>query len=135
VQRTTNRLAPEARSPFCARSEARTGVNGDVQQIVAQSADAADLHATVPTLLLELQTILGSLTAAVTATTERGRRPYRPGPDWPARLGELAYGVYLLADQTGVDVAQAVSGTAANLHTYARQTRATAESGWPFDAS
>ncbi len=110
-------------------------MNGDVQQVVAQSADAADLHATVPTLLLELQTILGTLTASVTATTERGRRPYRPGPDWPARLGELAYGVYLLADQTGVDVAQAVSNTAANLHAYSQQSRATSESGWPFEAS
>ena len=110
-------------------------MNGEVQQVVALSADAADLHAPVPTLLLELQTILGSLTASVTATTERGRRPYRPGPDWPSRLGELAYGVYLLADQTGVDVAQAVSNTAANLHAYAQQARATTESGWPFDAS
>jgi hypothetical protein len=110
-------------------------VNGDVQHVVAQSADAADLHATVPTLLLELQTLLGSLTASVTSTTERGRRPYRPGHDWSTRLGELAYGVYLLADQTGVDVAQAVTNTAANLHAYAQQARATKESGWPFEAS
>jgi hypothetical protein len=108
-------------------------VSGDVQRVVAHSADAADLHAPVPTLLLELQTLLGSLTSAVTATTERGRRPYRPGPDWPGRLGELAYGVYLLADQTGVDVAQAVSNTAANLHANAAHARATKDSGWPFD--
>jgi hypothetical protein len=107
----------------------------DLQARVAQSADAADLHAPVPTLLLELQTLLGALSATVTNSTGRGRRPFRPEHDWSNRLGELAYGVYLLADQTGVDVAQAVSGTAANLHAYARQTRATAESGWPFDAS
>jgi hypothetical protein len=69
----------------------------------------------------------------VTATTERGRRPYRPGPEWPGRLGELAYGVYLLADQTGVDVAKAVSDTAANLHVNAQHKRAVNESGWPFD--
>jgi hypothetical protein len=110
-------------------------VTGDVQQIVAQSADAADLHAPVPTLLLELQTLLGSLTATVTAITDRGRRPFRPGSDWPSRLGELAYGVYLLADQTGVDVPQAIANTASNLHAHARQTQAAKETGWPFEAS
>jgi hypothetical protein len=110
-------------------------VTGDVQQIVAHSADAADLHAPVPTLLLELQTLLGSLTATVTAITDRGRRPFRPGPDWPTRLGELAYGVYLLADQTGVDVSQVVARTAHNLQTHAQQTQAAKETGWPFEAS
>jgi hypothetical protein len=110
-------------------------VTGDVQQTVAQSADAADLHAPVPTLLLELQTLLGSLTATVTAITDRGRRPFRPGPDWPTRLGELAYGVYLLADQTGVDVAQVVASTATNLQVHARQNQAAQETGWPFEAS
>jgi hypothetical protein len=109
-------------------------VTGDVQQIVAQSADSADLHAPVPTLLLELQTLLGSLTATVTAITDRGRRPFRPGPDWPTRLGELAYGVYLLADQTGVDVSQVVASTAHNLHAFAQQSRAAKETGWPFEA-
>ena len=110
-------------------------MTGDVQQIVAQSADAADLHAPVPTLLLELQTLLGSLTATVTAITDRGRRPFRPGPDWPTRLGELAYGVYLLADQTGVEVSEVVASTAANLHAQAQQTQAAKETGWPFESS
>lgn len=110
-------------------------MTGDVQQIVAQSADAADLHAPVPTLLLELQTLLGSLTATVTAITDRGRRPFRPGPDWPTRLGELAYGVYLLADQTGVEVSEVVASTADNLHAHAQQTQAAKETGWPFEAS
>ena len=110
-------------------------MSGDVQQAVARSADAADLHAPAATLLLELQTLLGSLCANATAMTDRGRRPFRPGPDWATRLGELAYGVYLLADQTGVDVAQAVSSTADNLHTYAEKARAEKQTGWPFDAS
>jgi hypothetical protein len=106
----------------------------DLTQVVAQSADAADLHAPVPTLLLELQSLLGSLTATVTAGTDRGRRPFRPTPDWPARLGELAYGVYLLADQTGVDVAQAVSATAAKLHGQGQQAQASTPEGWPFES-
>lgn len=106
----------------------------ELHHVVAQSADAADLHATVPTLLLELQTLLGSLTASATASTERGRRPFRPAPDWSVRLGELAYGVYLLADQTGVDLNQAVSATAAHLAQRGRQAQATDPAGWPFEA-
>jgi hypothetical protein len=114
------------------RSEDR--VDGDVQQAVALSADAADLHAPVPMLLLELQSLLGALTATVTAITDRGRRPFRPPPDWPARLGELAYGVYLVGDHTGVDVAQAVTQTAANLRAHAQRISDADDRAWPFDA-
>ncbi|MDP9117202.1 MAG: hypothetical protein M3O28_08110 [Actinomycetota bacterium] len=109
-------------------------MSAELQAIVAQSADAADMHATVPTLLLEVQSLLGALTATVTANTERGRRPFRPGPDWPARLGELAYSVYLLGDQTGVDIAHAVTATAGGMSRQARTAQAGADQGWPFDA-
>jgi len=104
----------------------------DVQARVAQSADAADLHAPVPTLLLELQSLLGTLTATVTSETDRGRRPFRPGANWSQRLGELAYGVYLLADQSGVDVAQAVELTAQHLELRGQQAKAADQQGWPF---
>jgi hypothetical protein len=105
----------------------------DLQTRVARSADTADLHAPVPTLLLELQTLLGTLTATVTAATDRGRRPFRPDADWGTRLGELAYGVYLLADQSGVDVTRAVETTAAQLEARGRQAQARADEGWPFE--
>jgi hypothetical protein len=104
----------------------------DIQARVAQTADTADLHATAPTLLLELQSLLGTLTAAVAADTERGRRPFRPGPNWSQRLGELAFGVYLLADQTGVDVTEAVELTAQHLHLRGQQAKAADQQGWPF---
>jgi hypothetical protein len=105
----------------------------DVQEAVARSADTADLHAPAPTLLLELQTLLGSLTATVTAQTDRGRRPFRPSPDWAPRLGELAYGVYLLADQTAVDVDEAVLSTSRRLAAQGEQAKAASEEGWPFE--
>lgn len=105
----------------------------ELQQTVARSADTADLHAPVPALLLELQTLLGTLTATVTDGTDRGRRPFRPGADWSSRLGDLAYGVYLLADQTAVDVAQAVHATAAHLERQGTRAQAGSEDGWPFE--
>lgn len=109
-------------------------MSSELSQVVAQSADAADLHAPVPTLLLELQTLLGTLTATVAAETKRGRAPFRPGTEWSARLGELAYGVYLLADQTGVDVTQAVTATANAVAGSARPAAQAPPAGdWSFE--
>jgi hypothetical protein len=100
----------------------------DLAHLVAESADAADLHATVPALLLELQTQLGALSATATAATERGRRPFRPSQDWNRHIGMLAYGLYLLADQSNVDVDAAVRAVAEA--TRARAATARAEGDW-----
>lgn len=99
---------------------------------MAGSADTADLHATVPTLLLELQTLLGALSATVTNGSDRGRRPFRPGADWAQRLGEVAYGVFLLADQTGVDLGAAIDLTAHHLAAQAQQGQPATDNAWPF---
>jgi hypothetical protein len=103
-------------------------------EVVTRTADAAELHGPVPTLLLELQSLLGRLTTTVTEATDRGRRPFRPTADWPDRLGELAYGVYLLADQSGVDVDAAVRSVAANVRhrLQGAAQQAQANGGWPF---
>ncbi len=106
----------------------------DLAQIVAQSADTAGLHATVPALLLELQTELGAVAATATAATERGRRPFRPPADWPARLGSLAYGIYLLADQSGIDLAAEIRAVAATTARSAEIAQQQDQAGWPFDA-
>jgi hypothetical protein len=105
----------------------------DLQEAVARSADTADLHAPVPTLLLELQTLLGTLTATATVQTERGRVPFRPTPDWGPRLGELAYGVFLLADQTAVSVEDVLLATAQRLAVQGERAKAADEQGWPFE--
>lgn len=107
-------------------------MTASLSSLVAQSADAAELHAPVPTLLLELQTLLGTLASTVTAETNRGRKPFRPGPDWPARLGELGYGVFLLADQTGVDLGAAVAATAQNIAAHSPQRQRPAPDDWPL---
>jgi hypothetical protein len=87
----------------------------DLQQVVNASADAADLHAPVPTLLLELQTLLGNLSASVSRATNRGRGPFRPNNDWTMQVGELAYFVYVLADQSGIDLNSVVPVVAKQL--------------------
>jgi hypothetical protein len=106
-------------------------VSSDIARVVAAAADEADLHAPVPALLLELQSLLGAVTATVSTATERGRRPFRPGPDWPARLGELAYGLYLLADQTGIDLDRAVRVRADQLRRTGQAARPHSTE-WPF---
>lgn len=104
----------------------------EIQQLVAQSSDAAGLHATAPALLLELQTQLGILAATATRATERGRRPFRATGDWAGRLGELAYGIYLLADQTGVDIGSEITTVALLQQQRAEQNSAAAD--WPLSS-
>jgi len=76
----------------------------DLQATVAAAADYADSHATAPVLLLQVQDALGRLAALTSEATDNGRRPYRIPPDWDSALSRLAYLVYLLADQTDVNV-------------------------------
>jgi hypothetical protein len=89
----------------------------DLHEVVNRSADAADLHAPVPTLLLELQALLGNLSSTVSRATNRGRGPFRPDENWTLRLGELAFYVYVLADQSNVDLNAVVPVVAAQLET------------------
>lgn len=105
----------------------------DLQPVVARSADAAGLHATAPALLLELQSLLGALSATATAITDRGRRPFRPNAEWAGRLGQLAFRVYLLADQTGVSVEAETLNTARLVQQWAAQHGDDAD--WPFAPS
>ena len=103
----------------------------DLQPTVAHSADLAGLHATAPALLLELQSLLGALSTTATEITDRGRRPFRPNADWSGRLGELAYRVYLLADQTGVDWMPRSAPRPTSIEKGAAEL--VADGGWPFD--
>jgi hypothetical protein len=101
----------------------------DLQPTVAHSADLAGLHATAPALLLELQSLLGAL--STTATDHRGTSPFRPNASWSGRLGELAYRVYLLADQTGVELDAEIRTAAEAIEKGAAEL--VADGGWPFD--
>jgi hypothetical protein len=91
-----------------------------LQAEVADAADRAGAHSGAPTLLLQLQAALGRLAGLADEATEGGRRPYRVPSGWPDALGEVAYRLYLLGDQTGVEVDDAVrrvlSGTARGSH-------------------
>jgi hypothetical protein len=110
-----------------------TGDSTGLGPIVARSADAAGLHASVSTLLLELLSELGALASTATAATERGRGPFRPRPSWAGQLGQLGYRVYLLADQTGIDLAAEVREVAESTYRNASDAQEE-ETGWPFDS-
>jgi hypothetical protein len=105
----------------------------ELQDIVARSSDSADLHGTVPALLIEAQTAFGALAATVSAATERGRRPFRPTPEWASRLGEVVYGMYLLADQSGVDLDEVVRLTSRHIEARGAQAKAADDNSWPFE--
>lgn len=92
---------------------------------MAAATDRAEAHSTAPSLLLQTQAALGRLAASADAATGGGRRPYRVPAEWPDLLGDLAYLVYLLADQTGVSVEDSVRNVAAQViaHAERRQSR------------
>jgi hypothetical protein len=76
----------------------------DLQAAVARAADQAGSHSTAPALLLQAATALGRLAELANTATEGGRRPFRIPPNWEPELTQLGYLVYLLADQTAVDI-------------------------------
>lgn len=91
----------------------------DLQAAVARAADQAGSHSTAPALLLQATTALGRLAELTNAATEGGRRPFRVPQNWQPGLSELAYLVYLLADQTGIDIDSAVRSMALGVSTSA----------------
>lgn len=106
----------------------------ELQHFVAETADRLGLHATPPTLLLDLQARMGALADEVVRATEHGRRPFRPTRDWEALLGDLAFALVALADQTGVDTDRAVRIAADRMNraATARQPPRPAADAWPF---
>jgi hypothetical protein len=103
----------------------------DLPQLVAATADRGGMHAPAPAMLLELQSLVGWLSGIAVESTERGRRPFRAGPSWDAALGAVGFAIYNLADQTGIDLAQAITRHADQLMASA-QSPVQPESGWPF---
>jgi hypothetical protein len=105
----------------------------ELQHFVAETADRMGLHATPATLLLDLQARVGALADELVRATERGRRPFRPAPDWEVLLGDLAFALVTLADQTGVDTDRAVRVAADRLYRSAMVQRVQpAAEPWPF---
>ncbi|MBI1759284.1 MAG: hypothetical protein HYR62_08680 [Actinobacteria bacterium] len=80
----------------------------ELQTVVARTADQLGLHATAPTLLLGLLTDVGRLADEALSGTAFGRRPFRPTDDWAPRLADIAFTLINLADQTGVDLGNAL---------------------------
>ncbi len=106
----------------------------ELQQYVAETADRLGLHATPATLLLDLQARVGALADEVVRATQHGRRPFRPGQDWEVLLGDLAFAVVTLADQTGVDTDRAlrIAGDRMYRSAMAQQRQQPASDAWPF---
>ena len=106
----------------------------ELQRLVAEAADRLGLHAPPPTLLLELQARVGAMADEAVRATEHGRRPFRPTRDWEALLGEAAFALVALADQTGVDTDRAVRIAADRRRraVMAQQPAEPAADAWPF---
>ena len=105
----------------------------ELQQYVAETGDRLGLHATPATLVLDLQVRVGALADEVVRATERGRRPFRPTRDWEVLLGDVAFALITVADQTGVDAGRAVQVAADRMYRSAMaQQQQPAAEPWPF---
>ena len=103
----------------------------DLQATVARAADRAGSHSTAPALLLQASAALGKLAELTNAATDGGRRPFRIPTTWQPQLSELAYLVYLLADQTAVDIDATVRALAYQVSADAADLRGQAsDSHW-----
>ncbi|MEO9239302.1 MAG: hypothetical protein ABI418_14570 [Jatrophihabitantaceae bacterium] len=98
----------------------------ELQAVVASAADSAGAHATAPALLLQAVSALGRLSETTNRATDGGRRPFRIPHEWSGQLSELAYLVYLLADQTTVDIDASIRTIAAGVIADAASQRARA---------
>lgn len=96
----------------------------DLQAAVASAADTAGAHSTAPAMLLQAVAAVGRLATVTDRATEAGRRPFRIPHDWADELAELAWLVYLLADQTGVELDSAVRSVAGRVSAQAAAERA-----------
>ena len=86
-----------------------------MQATVAQTVDRLEMHATATALLLDLQGRLGDLSREALRITGNGRRPFRPTAGWESTLAEVAFAVLSLADQTGIDLEQALGQAVARM--------------------
>jgi hypothetical protein len=77
-------------------------------------------------LLLRAVTALGQLSELTNTATDSGRRPFRVPHEWAEQLSELAYVVYLMADQTAVDLDSSIRSIAAGVIADAASDRARA---------
>jgi hypothetical protein len=109
----------------------------ELQRLVVETADRLGLHAPPPTLLLDLQARVGALADELVRGTEHGRRPFRPTRDWESMVGDVAFALVALADQTGVDTGRAARIAADRLYRGAMakqppQPEEPAQDAWPF---
>lgn len=106
----------------------------ELPKLVAQAADSAGSHATAPTMLLELHALVGWLSGIAFEATEHGRRPFRVTPAWRQAIGAAGFALFNIADQTGVDVNQAIADHA-HAVLAAHSGRAPQDTDWPFSGS
>lgn len=110
----------------------RSAAAANLPDAVAEATDRAGRGGSAQEVLLELQFRLGTLAALASKLTERGRRPFRPDESWRVALGRMAFDVYALADQTGVDLDACVREVADHIAAAAVLAQQAQPADWPF---
>lgn len=85
----------------------------DFQQRVARFVRQHHLASEVPFRVLDLASEVGEIAKEVLKASEYGARPFRPGANWADELGDALFSLICIANQSGVDLDQALQGALA----------------------
>lgn len=85
----------------------------DLQQEVARFVQTHGLQADVSTRLLDLTSEVGEVAKEVLKGTGYGREPFRPTAEWEGELGDVYFALLCVANSTGVNLEQALTGALA----------------------
>jgi NTP pyrophosphatase (non-canonical NTP hydrolase) len=98
----------------------------ELQRSVRGFVEAHGLEASAEVRLLDLLSEVGELAKEALKVSEYGHRAFTPTPDWQDELGDALFSLFCLANETGVDVEQALHGA---LQKYERRLAAGGDAG------
>jgi NTP pyrophosphatase (non-canonical NTP hydrolase) len=98
----------------------------ELQRSVRDFVAAHGLEASAEVRLLDLLSELGELAKEALEASDYGRQAFAPTPDWQGELGDALFSLVCLANETGVDMEQALHGA---LRKYERRLAARGDAG------
>ncbi|UCB45587.1 MAG: nucleotide pyrophosphohydrolase [Spirochaetota bacterium] len=79
------------------------------QETVSKFNENHNLHMDAHARLLDLQTELGELSKEYLQSSNYGRSRFKNNPRWEEELGDLCYSLLSLANETNVDIEDALN--------------------------
>ena len=76
----------------------------ELQRVVREFTEKAGIEAALPSRLLDLTSEVGELAKELLCGTAYGKQEFKPTAGWSDELGDVAFVLFVLAAQSGVDL-------------------------------